>query len=151
MYFRTNTEQDTIAFGTILGTLVQKGDIIALQGSLAAGKTQLTKGIARGLQIDDPITSPTFTLISEYEGRLPLYHMDVYRLASVDEFLDLGVEDMLYGAGVCVIEWSEKVMTELPENTITIRLEPQADSSRLITMTNWQHTSTPLAAFEVHP
>ncbi len=149
MNFKTKTEQDTIAFGAALGSLLQKGDIIALQGTLATGKTQLTKGIAQGLHINEPITSPTFTLISEYEGTLPLYHMDVYRLGSTDEFLDLGVEDLLYGNGVCVIEWSEKVMEELPAHTITIHLEPQEDGSRHITMKNWPYSYDNISHFEV--
>ena len=109
MMYRTKTIEETIRFGKMLGSLLQAGDILALQGTLAAGKTQLTKGIAQGLGITEPVTSPTFTIVSEYYGRLPLYHIDVYRLGSPEEFLDLGVEEMLYGQGVCVIEWSEKL------------------------------------------
>lgn len=120
-----------------------KGDILALQGTLAAGKTTITKGIARGLGIDENVTSPTFTLISEYRGRLPLYHMDVYRLDSTEDFINLGVEELLYGDGVCVIEWSEKVMAELPASSIIILLETETDGKRSITVKNWPYGDFP--------
>ena len=86
-----------------------------MQGTLAAGKTTITKGIAKALEITDTITSPTFCLISEYYGKMPLYHMDVYRLEGSEDFENLGTEDMLYGDGVCIIEWSEKIMDSLPK------------------------------------
>ena len=118
---------------------MKKGDIIALQGTLAAGKTTITKGIAESLGVKDTITSPTFCIISEYEGKMPLYHMDVYRLSGEEDFANLGTEDMLYGDGVCLIEWSEKIMSELPKSTIIIKIESQKDSSRLITIENWNN------------
>lgn len=108
-----------------------------MQGTLAAGKTTITKGIAQALNIDDTVTSPTFCLISEYEGTMPLYHMDVYRLDSTEDFINLGTEDMLYGKGVTIIEWSEKIMSELPPETIILYLEAQDDGSRIITITNF--------------
>ena len=98
-----------------IGSLLKPGDILAMTGTLAAGKTTITKGIAKSLGVKDNITSPTFCLVSEYEGeKMPLYHMDVYRLEGEEDFANLGVEDMLYGNGVCIIEWSEKVKKELP-------------------------------------
>lgn len=139
MILTTHTPEQTIAIGEFIGSRLQKGDILALQGTLAAGKTTITKGIARGLGITENVTSPTFTLISEYIGRIPLYHMDVYRLGTTEEFINLGVEEMLYGNGVCVIEWSEKVMSELPKNSITISLVTQEDDSRSITIENWPY------------
>jgi len=148
MKLKTATAEETIQLGSIIGTMLQAGDVIALQGTLAAGKTQLTKGIAQGLGIEEPVTSPTFTLISEYHGRLPLYHMDVYRLGSAEEFSDLGIEEMLYGDGVCVIEWSEKVMQELPERTILIAITAGQDSQRTIGISNWPYPSDNFAAFE---
>lgn len=148
MILTTKTAEETIALGKAIGQLLQAGDVLALQGTLAAGKTQLTKGLAQGLGISEPVTSPTFTIISEYYGRLPLYHIDVYRLGSSEEFLDLGVEEMLYGHGVCVIEWSEKVMSELPNRTILIQIETQADSSRTLTITNWQYPTDSLAQYQ---
>ena len=138
--FRTNSAEETIELGEKIGSLLQKGDIIALQGNLAAGKTTITKGIARSLGVKDEITSPTFCLISEYEGRMPLYHMDVYRLDGGDDFINLGVEGLIYGDGVSLIEWSEKIMDELPQNTIILRLETIGDTDgRDITIENWQY------------
>ena len=138
--FRTNSAEETIELGEKIGSLLQKGDIIALQGNLAAGKTTITKGIARSLGVKDEITSPTFCLISEYEGRMPLYHMDVYRLDGGDDFINLGAEDLIYGDGVALIEWSEKIMDELPQNTIILRLETVDDTDgRDITIENWQY------------
>ena len=116
----TKSAEQTVALGEKIGSFLKKGDIIALQGTLAAGKTTITKGIARALGISEPVTSPTFTLISVYEGKLPLYHMDVYRLGTAEDFLELGAEEMLYGDGISVIEWSEKIMNELPAGVIII-------------------------------
>ena len=110
-----------------------------MQGTLAAGKTTITKGIAESLGVTDTITSPTFCLISEYSGKMPLYHMDVYRLDGGEDFINLGTDDMIYGDGVSIIEWSEKIMDELPKKTIILKLEPQEDGSRIITIENWPH------------
>lgn len=135
----THSADETIEFGRRIGAYLQRGDVLALQGTLAAGKTTLTKGIAQALGVEEDVTSPTFTLISEYGGRLHLYHMDAYRLDSTDDFLNLGVEDMLYGDGVCIIEWSEKVQTALPPDAVVITLESQQDNSRKITVQNWKY------------
>jgi len=143
MTLTSSSPEQTINIGEYIGSKLRKGDVLALQGTLAAGKTTITKGIAKGLGIPDDVTSPTFTLISEYEGTLPLYHMDVYRLDSTEAFNDLGVEEMLYGRGVCVIEWSEKVMSELPESAIVIRLETTAAEQRSITIENWPYGEIP--------
>ena len=110
-----------------------------MQGTLAAGKTTITKGIAKALEIEEDITSPTFTLISEYEGKLPLYHMDVYRLDSTEDFINLGTEDIIYGKGISIIEWSEKVMEALPKSTIILKLEAQTDDSRIISISNFEN------------
>jgi tRNA threonylcarbamoyladenosine biosynthesis protein TsaE len=135
----TKTPEETIALGKRLGSMLKKGDVVALQGTLAAGKTTITKGIALALGITEPVTSPTFTLISEYYGSMTLYHMDVYRLDSTEDFLNLGVEELLYGDGVCVVEWSEKVMKELPRSAILVRLNALEDGSREITIDNWKY------------
>ena len=95
--FTAKNEDETIALGEKIGELLSKGDIIAMEGTLGAGKTTITKGIAKALGVIDNITSPTFCLISEYAGKMPLYHMDVYRLDGVEDFQGLGVDDMLYG------------------------------------------------------
>ncbi len=139
--FHTKSIEETINLGKLIGSQLQGGEIFAMQGTLGAGKTTITKGIAEALKIEDTITSPTFCLISEYEGRLPLYHMDMYRLEGIDDFLNLGVEDMLYGKGVCLIEWSEKIIDELPKSTITLKLEPIGNSEeRRIELTNWPYS-----------
>ena len=136
---KTNTAEETIELGRKIGRLLTKGDVIAMQGTLAAGKTTITKGIAESLGVTDTITSPTFCLISEYSGKMPLYHMDVYRLDGGEDFINLGTDDMIYGDGVSIIEWSEKIMAELPKKTIILKLEPQEDGSRIITIENWPH------------
>ena len=135
--FITHTAEETIALGEKIGAKLQKGDIIAMQGTLAAGKTTITKGIAKALGITDTITSPTFCLISEYYGKMPLYHMDVYRLEGGEDFVNLGTDDMLYGDGVSIIEWSEKIMDELPKRTIILKITPNEDGSRKIEIDNW--------------
>lgn len=135
----TKSAEETIELGKKIASFLKKGDVIALQGTLAAGKTTITKGIAETLEVKDNITSPTFCIISEYEGKMPLYHMDVYRLDGAEDFINLGIDDMLYGDGVCLIEWSEKVMSELPKKTIIIRLLVQDDNSRKIEIENWPY------------
>ena len=137
--FTTSSAEETIELGKKIGKLLKKGDIIAMQGTLAAGKTTITKGIAAALGITETITSPTFCLISEYQGTMPLYHMDVYRLDGTEDFINLGTDDMLYGDGVSIIEWSEKIMDELPSNTIVLKITPQDDGTRLIEIDNWNN------------
>ena len=141
MTFHTSSAQETVDLGQRLGAYFKKGDVVALQGSLAAGKTTITKGIALALGITDTITSPTFCLISEYQGKMPLYHFDVYRLQGADDFANLGAEDMIYGDGVCLIEWSEKIMDELPKKTIIISLNvsPSDPNARDIQVENWPY------------
>lgn len=117
-------ESETAKFGVDLGRQVCPGTVIALTGDLGAGKTTLTKAIARGLGISDMITSPTFNIVKEYDsGRLPLYHFDVYRIGDVDEMYELGYEEYFYGNGVCVVEWADLIEELLPENAIRIQLE----------------------------
>ncbi|MBR4630740.1 MAG: tRNA (adenosine(37)-N6)-threonylcarbamoyltransferase complex ATPase subunit type 1 TsaE [Treponema sp.] len=136
----TSSAEETIELGRKIGAMLKGGEIIAMQGTLAAGKTTITKGIAESLGVKDTITSPTFCLISEYEGKIPLYHMDVYRLDGGEDFINLGVEDMIYGKGVSIIEWSEKVMSELPKQTIILKFEPvENTTNRKITIENWPY------------
>ena len=139
LILKSNSPEETIELGKKIGSLLKKGDVIAMQGTLAAGKTTITKGIAQALNISDPITSPTFCLISEYYGTMPLYHMDVYRLDGEEDFINLGTDDMIYGDGVSIIEWSEKIMNELPKKTIILKLTPEEDGSRTITIENWPY------------
>ncbi len=110
-------------FGRRLGQLLNSGDILCLNGELGAGKTTLTKSIGLGLDVEDYITSPTFNLINQYEGRLPVYHFDVYRLENVDDILDLGFDEYLYGPGVSIIEWAEKIEPALPKERIVLNID----------------------------
>ena len=137
MKFTTSSAQETTALGEKIGTYLKAGDVIAMSGTLAAGKTTITKGIAKALGIEDNVTSPTFCLISEYQGKIPLYHMDVYRLEGSEDFIDMGAEELLYGNGVCIIEWSEKIKDILPKKTIYLDIKTNADSTREINITNW--------------
>src|SRR5574344_1488044 len=139
LIFHTSSAEQTIELGRKLGALLAKGDVIAMQGTLAAGKTTITKGIAEALGVKDTITSPTFCLISEYSGKMPLYHMDVYRLDGPEDFVNLGTDDMIYGEGVSIIEWSEKIMSELPKKTIILKITPNDDNSRTIEIENWPY------------
>ena len=126
----TQDEQETIALGRRLGELLRPGDIIALTGELGAGKTTFVKGIALGLDVRTEITSPTFTLAHEHRGRMPLYHVDLYRIESHDLVADLGLDEYLYGEGVTVIEWSERMGASLPETALFIRLSAADDTDR---------------------
>ncbi len=117
-------ELDTKKFGIELAGKLKPGDIIALIGDLGTGKTTLTKSIAEGLGITRMITSPTFTIVQEYtEGRLPLYHFDVYRINDLEEMYELGYEEYFFGQGVCVVEWADQITELIPEDSIFIRIE----------------------------
>lgn len=135
MNYTTNSTQETEALGTALANLLQPGDIIAFSGDLGAGKTALTRGIAQGLHITAPVTSPTFTIVQEYEGgRLPLFHFDLYRLSGEDDLFDLGFEEYFHRSGVCVLEWSEIAGDSL-ESPITLALRHgEEESQRKITL-----------------
>ncbi|MCI7303918.1 tRNA (adenosine(37)-N6)-threonylcarbamoyltransferase complex ATPase subunit type 1 TsaE [Ihubacter massiliensis] len=117
-------EEETKEFGLQLGREAQKGDVIALIGDLGTGKTALTKYIAKGLGIEETITSPTFTIVQEYhDGRMPLYHFDVYRIGDPDEMFELGYEEYFYGDGVCVIEWADVIEDLIPPEAKTIFIQ----------------------------
>jgi len=118
------SEQDTFQIGKKLGEQVQPGEIFLLEGDLGVGKTVFAKGFAEGLGIQEPITSPTFTIIQEYEeGRIPLYHFDVYRIADVEEMYELGYEGYFFGNGVCLIEWASLIEEILPKDCKSITIE----------------------------
>jgi hydrolase, P-loop family len=136
MQFATKSSEETIILGKAFGKNLKAGDVVALKGTLAAGKTYFTKGIASALQIEEEVTSPTFTIVSEYYGSLALYHFDLYRLTSYDDFSDMGGEEYLYGDGVCVIEWSEKILKDLPKNTIIVDIQIKNETVREITISN---------------
>lgn len=119
----TYSEKDTFELGKKLGESAKSGDIYLLDGDLGVGKTVLAKGVAAGLGITEPVVSPTFTIVHEYEGRLPFYHFDVYRIADPDEMYEIGFDEYLYGEGVCMIEWPSQVEELIPENATWITIE----------------------------
>ncbi len=120
---RLNSLEETEEFGIKLGRSLRRGDILCLNGDLGAGKTTLTKSIGLGLGVEEYITSPTFALINQYSGRLPVYHFDVYRLENVEELFDLGFDEYFYGNGVCIIEWADKIDRMIPKERIVIDIE----------------------------
>lgn len=122
--YNIRNEEDTRAFGLELAERLKPGDMVALIGDLGTGKTTLTKYIAEGLGVTDRMTSPTFTIVSEYHtGRLPLYHFDVYRLESSEELFETGAEEYFDAGGVCIIEWADQIAEILPDDTICVFLE----------------------------
>jgi len=124
MLNETNCPEETFEFGKKMGLKAAAGQIYCLDGELGVGKTVFTQGFAAGLGIEEPVNSPTFTILQIYEdGRLPLYHFDVYRIGDVGEMDDIGYEDCFYGEGVCLIEWSQLIPEILPEDVIRIRIE----------------------------
>ena len=122
--------EDTQGLGTAMGELASAGDIYLLVGELGAGKTCLTQGIAWGLGIQEYAASPSFVVVREMHGRLPLYHMDLYRLDNIEEIFELGLDDYLYGSGVCVVEWAEKGTGLLPDEHLLIEISYLAGNER---------------------
>ncbi|MDF2906501.1 MAG: TsaE protein required for threonylcarbamoyladenosine t(6)A37 formation in tRNA [Herbinix sp.] len=123
MIIDSYSAQDTYQLGYRMGSEAKKGDIFCLSGDLGVGKTVFTQGFAKGLGVEEPVNSPTFTIVQEYEGgRIPFYHFDVYRIADIDEMEEIGYEEYFYGRGACLIEWAELIEELLPRvhTTITI-------------------------------
>lgn len=134
MEFITNSPVETEKVGQRLGAVLQPGSVIAYTGDLGAGKTAFTRGLARGLGCSEIVTSPTYTIVNEYlSGRMPLFHFDMYRLASSDDLWDIGWEDYLERGGVCAVEWSENVDDAL-EGAILVSIEKIGEESRRITI-----------------
>ncbi len=130
--FVSRSSEETQQLGEQLGRLVNPGDVFLLVGGLGAGKTNLTQGLARGLGVKEYTRSPTFTLVNEYHGRLPLYHMDLYRVESPEEIADLGLEEYLYGQGVAVIEWADRAVFLWPKEYLLVRMEYVSPTRRRI-------------------
>ena len=128
----TNSPAETRRLGRVLGELAKPGDIICLYGDLGTGKTNLAQGVAEGLGITGRVTSPTFTLINEYQGRHPLYHMDAYRLGGPDDMVDLGYEEYFYGDGVTLIEWANIISAVLPGERLDLQLTKDGETKRII-------------------
>lgn len=128
MTYETNSPEETFELGRQIGNDIVAGSVITLSGDLGVGKTVFAQGFAKGLGIDEPINSPTFTIVQVYdEGRIPLYHFDVYRIADPDEMYEIGYEEYFFGEGVCLIEWAELIQELLPENVIRVKIEKALD------------------------
>lgn len=124
MVRETNSEKETLALGRELAQQARAGQVFALVGDLGVGKTVLTKGMAEGLGITEPVNSPTFTIMQIYEeGRLPFYHFDVYRIGDPEEMEEIGYEDYFYGEGICLVEWANLICELMPEDTVWITME----------------------------
>ncbi len=137
MVKETLSAQETTALGQRIGAQLKSGDILALSGPLGAGKTTLIQGIAQGLEIKDYVTSPTFILINEYQGRLPFYHIDLYRLEDPAQIEDLGIFEYFEKDGIVVIEWAERLGDLLPENAKQIKIEVRGENKRKIWL-SWE-------------
>lgn len=135
MKFLTHSEQETEQLGEQLAKQLKPGTVIAYEGDLGAGKTAFTRGLARGLGITERVTSPTYTIVNEYPGKIPLFHFDMYRLSSSEELFDIGWEDYLERGGILAVEWSERVADAM-ENPlrISIRRNPEEENGRIITL-----------------
>ncbi|MDY5022838.1 MAG: tRNA (adenosine(37)-N6)-threonylcarbamoyltransferase complex ATPase subunit type 1 TsaE [Blautia sp.] len=139
MIIETRTPEETFAIGRKIGQSARPGQIYSLTGDLGVGKTVFTQGVADGLEIYEPICSPTFTIIQEYDsGRLPFYHFDVYRIGDIEEMEEIGYDDYFFGRGICLIEWADLIEEILPENLIRVMIEKDLEKGfdyRRITIT----------------
>lgn len=144
MIYESNSEKETFELGVKAGCNAKPGDVYTLIGDLGVGKTVFTKGLARGLGIEEPVSSPTFTIVQVYEdGRLPFYHFDVYRIGDIEEMEEIGYEDCIYGQGVTLIEWADLIREILPEKYVQITIEKDLAKGfdyRRITMEEKENT-----------
>ena len=122
MEYVSHSAEETEAFGEALAARLRPGDVVAYRGGLGMGKTAFTRGLARGLGCTGRVSSPTFTIVNEYDGPLPLFHFDMYRLGGPEELFDIGWDDYLDRGGVCAVEWSERISEALPEGTVTVSI-----------------------------
>lgn len=122
-YYETLSEEQTFECGYQMGKKAQPGEIYCLIGDLGVGKTIFSKGFAKGLGIEDPITSPTFTIIQQYDGSIPFYHFDMYRIEDIDELEMIGYEDYFFGQGVCLVEWADLILEVIPPEAQWITIE----------------------------
>ncbi len=136
MEYLSHSPEETEQLGEQLGRTLRPGSVVAYRGDLGMGKTAFTRGLARGLGCTCRVTSPTFTIVNEYSGALPLFHFDMYRLDSSDELFDIGWEDYLSRGGVCAVEWSERVEDALPDDTLWVSIaRGNGENDRIITVT----------------
>ena len=127
MKYISNSYEETKDIAAVFALTLQAGDVICMYGDLGVGKTAFVQGLAKGLDIDDHITSPTFTIVNEYAGRMPLYHFDVYRIADSDEMYEIGYEEYVYGEGISVIEWPQLISDILPQKRYDITISKDYD------------------------
>jgi tRNA threonylcarbamoyladenosine biosynthesis protein TsaE len=133
MTFRSGSADTTRAFAAALAELLEAGDVISLVGDLGAGKTAFAQGVARGLGVQGPVTSPTFTIVQEYQGRVPVAHVDVYRLDTVQDLYDLGFDELIDDGRVTIVEWGDLITPALPPDHLVVRIEPgAADTERVL-------------------
>jgi len=140
MIFETSSSEETIELGKRLGTVLSKGAIIAFFGDLGSGKTTMIKGVAQGLGVKELVKSPSFVVVTEYQGRLPVYHIDLYRISKSNELPEIGFEQYLYSDGVSLIEWAERAGNLLPESAIKVQIEITGQKQRKITILNFNQT-----------
>ena len=148
---RLKNTNETLKLGEIIGKSLNPGSIIALVGDLGAGKTVLVKGIAKGLGVDEEPNSPTFVIMNQYEGRIPLYHFDLYRVSSEEELFGIGYDEFFFGEGVAAVEWADRVQNVFPEHTIKIEIkipEPSSEDSETIRDIGIEGTSKSLLSFK---
>jgi tRNA threonylcarbamoyladenosine biosynthesis protein TsaE len=134
--FESGSPEETAALGARLAERLGPGDVVALTGELGAGKTCFTQGLARGLGVSGRAVSPTFVLVNEYRGRLPVHHVDAYRTGSLTELLDLGIDELFSGDGVTIVEWADKLLPLLPPHTVHVHIEGVGDEPRIVTVSN---------------
>ena len=130
----SRSPEETHAVGVALAERLGRGDVVALTGELGAGKTCFAQGLARGLGVTGRVVSPTFVLVNEYRGRIPVHHVDAYRTESLTELLDLGLDELFSGDGVTVVEWADKLLPLLPARAIHVHIEGVGDEPRIITI-----------------
>lgn len=130
----SRSPEETEILGKQLGSVLQGGSILCLTGDLGTGKTTLTKSVAKALEVTEYVTSPSYTIVNEYEGRLPVYHFDVYRINEIEELYEIGYEEYFFGHGVTIIEWASMIMELLPEDAIYVEIERVDEFERKFTI-----------------
>ncbi len=139
----TSSQQETEKFGEEFAEGLRPGTVVGLVGELGTGKTCFVRGVCRGLDVEDQISSPTFVIINQYEAKFPIYHFDLYRLTIPEEILELGYEEYFYGDGVCLIEWADKIEALMPEDSVEVQIRIGDDEEREIAITCKQQSKLP--------
>ena len=131
MVYHTETSDETVALGRALASQLKPGDVVAFYGDIGAGKTTMIKGVAAGLRVADVVKSPSFVIMTEYAGRLPVYHIDLYRLNENTDFGAIGLDSYIEGEGVCLIEWAERAEEMLPEKAVRVRMSVEGEGRKI--------------------